>query len=77
MVHELRAATEGALAINASGGIASATDALACIEAGATTVQVYTGMIYEGPGIVGEITRGLARVLRERDLDLPALVGAA
>jgi dihydroorotate dehydrogenase len=77
MVREVRAATGGALAINASGGIASAADALACIEAGATTVQVYTGMIYEGPGIVGEITRDLARILRERGLDLPALVGAA
>jgi dihydroorotate dehydrogenase len=33
-------------------------------------VQVYTGMIFRGPGIVGDITRGLAEVLRDRGLVL-------
>jgi len=31
----------------------------ACLEAGATTVQIYTGLIYRGPGLVGELCRGL------------------
>ena len=37
--------------------------AVTCLEAGAATIQVYTGLIYEGPGIVGAITSGLAASL--------------
>lgn len=77
IVREVRRATGAALPISACGGIFSAADALACVEAGATTVQVYTGLIYEGPRIVRSITAGLAAALRERNVDLPALVGAA
>jgi dihydroorotate dehydrogenase len=77
IVAEVRAATEGALPINASGGISTAAQALACLEAGATTVQIFTSLIYRGPGVVGELTRGLAAALRERGTDLPSLVGAA
>jgi dihydroorotate dehydrogenase len=77
IVAEVRTATEGALPINASGGISTASDALACLEAGATTVQIYTSLIYRGPGVVGELTRGLAAALRDRGTDLPSLVGAA
>ena len=52
-------------------------DALAAIEAGATTVQVYTGLVFGGPGIVGELTAGLAEALRTRRIELSALVGTA
>ncbi|RZS94807.1 quinone-dependent dihydroorotate dehydrogenase [Cecembia calidifontis] len=45
------------------GGIFSAQDAINKLEAGASLVQVYTGMIYEGPGIVKSIKKGLARYL--------------
>ena len=75
-LREVRSATGGALPLNASGGIFSAADALACIEAGATTVQVYTGLVFEGPGIVGEIARGVSDALRSRRADLSALVGS-
>ena len=61
IVHEVVEATEGALPVNACGGVVSPADAQACLDAGATTVQVYTGLIYRGPGIVGELTAGLAR----------------
>ena len=47
------------LVVNACGGIFTAQDALACLGAGATTVQVYTGMIYRGPQIVREIAAGV------------------
>jgi dihydroorotate dehydrogenase len=47
------------LPINASGGIFTAADARACLVAGATTMQVYTGLIYEGPAVVGRIAAGL------------------
>ena len=49
----------------------------AAIEAGATTVQVYTGLVFRGPGVVGELTAGLADALRSRRIDLAALVGSA
>ncbi|MBE2247419.1 MAG: quinone-dependent dihydroorotate dehydrogenase [Candidatus Competibacteraceae bacterium] len=41
------------------GGIFSAEDALEKIEAGATLVQVYTGFIYEGPGLIGRIVKAI------------------
>lgn len=41
------------------GGIVSARDALEKLEAGANLVQVYTGLIYEGPGLVRKINEAL------------------
>ncbi|MEI6487553.1 MAG: quinone-dependent dihydroorotate dehydrogenase [Bacteroidota bacterium] len=49
--------------IIAVGGIYSAEDALAMIEAGASLVQVYTGFIYEGPSIVKNINKGILKKL--------------
>ena len=51
--------------INASGGIFSSMDALNALHAGANTVQVYTGMIYKGPGLIKSINKGL---MNERSL---------
>ncbi len=45
------------LAIIASGGIGSAADATAMRAAGADAVQLWTGMIYAGPGLIGETVR--------------------
>ncbi len=42
------------LAIIASGGIGSGTDAAAAIAAGADLVQLWTGLVYRGPGLIGE-----------------------
>jgi dihydroorotate dehydrogenase len=56
-------ATRGALPIMGCGGIFSAEDAYACIRAGASLVQVYTGMIYAGPTLMRDINRGLLRLL--------------
>ncbi len=41
------------------GGIHTAEDALEKLEAGASLVQLYTGFIYEGPGLIGEINKKL------------------
>jgi dihydroorotate dehydrogenase len=60
MIEAIRAATAGAVPVNACGGVFSLEDVHACLRAGAATVQVYTGLIYEGPGLVRTITRGLA-----------------
>ena len=43
------------------GGILSADDARAKIAAGATLVQLYTGLVYRGPALVGQCARALAR----------------
>jgi dihydroorotate dehydrogenase len=45
------------------GGIASGADAYAKIRAGASLVQLYTALVYEGPGLVGRIKRDLAALL--------------
>jgi dihydroorotate dehydrogenase len=58
--------TGGRLPIIGVGGIFTAEDAYDKIRAGASAVQIYTGWIYEGPGLVKRINRGLCRLL-ERD----------
>lgn len=74
-VRAVRGAMGPEMPVNASGGISTPADALAAIEAGATTVQVYTGLVFRGPGVVGELTAGLAGALRSRRIDLATLVG--
>jgi dihydroorotate dehydrogenase len=53
--------SQGGLPIIGAGGIHSAQDALEKLAAGASLVQLYTGFIYEGPGLVRQINRALAR----------------
>jgi len=53
--------TGGTLPIIGVGGILSADDAMEKIRAGASLVQVYTGCIYEGPGLVKKINKALLR----------------
>ena len=66
LVRHLYATTGGAVPIVGVGGVDSAEAAYARVRAGATLVQVYTGLVYEGPGLVGRIHRGLVRLL-DRD----------
>lgn len=47
--------TQGKLPIIAAGGIMSRQDADAAIHAGASLIQIYTGLVYRGPGLVREI----------------------
>ena len=63
----LRAAAEasnGRLTLIAAGGIDSGEEAYARLRAGATAVQVYSALVYEGPGLVRRIKRELAARLR-------------
>jgi dihydroorotate dehydrogenase len=46
------------------GGVAGAADAYAKIRAGASLVQLYTALVFEGPALIGRIKRGLAELLR-------------
>jgi dihydroorotate dehydrogenase len=50
------------LAILASGGIGSGADASAAVAAGADLVQLWTGMIYAGPGLIGEAVLGCSDI---------------
>ncbi len=60
VLRTLAGALDGALPIVGVGGILSGDDAVAKIEAGASLVQLYTGLIYRGPALVGECVRALA-----------------
>lgn len=62
----IRHLAPGKLPIIGVGGIFSAEDAYEKIRAGASLVEVWTGLIYEGPALVAKINRGLLRFL-ERD----------
>ncbi len=76
-VAALREAAGPDLALNACGGIFTADDVAACLEAGASTVQIYAALIYEGPGVVGGLTRGLAERRRAGGLTLEGNAGTA
>ncbi|CAN5399687.1 quinone-dependent dihydroorotate dehydrogenase [soil metagenome] len=54
----------GRLPLIGVGGIASGEDAYARIRAGASAVQIYSALIYGGPGLIGRIKRDLAALLR-------------
>ena len=53
--------TQGKLPIIAVGGIMGVQDALNMLDAGATLIQLYTGFIYEGPGLAKRINRELLK----------------
>ena len=56
--------TRGRIVLIGCGGIASGADAYARIRAGANLVQLYSALVFHGPGLVGAIKRDLARLLR-------------
>ena len=60
VVRALRERLPAAYPIIGVGGISKGPDARAKIEAGASLVQVYTGLVYRGPALVGECARALA-----------------
>ena len=61
VVARLARALSGRVPIIGVGGIASAADAAEKLQAGATLVQLYSALVYEGPGLVGKIVAGLAK----------------
>jgi dihydroorotate dehydrogenase len=56
--------TEGRIPLIGCGGVASGADAYAKIRAGASLVQVYSALVFEGPGLANRIKRELAACLR-------------
>jgi len=63
-LRDFRKATGGEIPLIGVGGIATAEDAWERIRAGASLVQLYSAMVYEGPGLARIITRGLERLMR-------------
>jgi dihydroorotate dehydrogenase len=69
--------TQGKIPLVGVGGIASAEDAYAKIRAGASLVQLYTALVFEGPALIGRIKRGLADLLARDGLaSIAEAVGA-
>ncbi len=60
IIRKLVQALPSSIPVIAVGGIMSAEDALAKYQAGAQLVQVFTGLVYEGPQLIVEITKALA-----------------
>ena len=74
---DFRKATGGAIPLVGVGGIASAEDAWARIRAGASLVQLYSAMVYEGPGLAKRIVAGLERLMaREGFVSIAEAVGS-
>ena len=65
IVSDIYCATGGKISINACGGIDSTNAAWSALQAGATTIQVYSGLIYRGPGLIAQVNRGLNKRLKE------------
>ena len=66
MLGKLAHALAGEIPIIGVGGILKGADAAAKIEAGASLVQVYSGFIYRGPELIGEMGTAAAAALRAR-----------
>ena len=61
VIRALRAALGTSFPIIGAGGVMTAADAVSKIEAGADVVQIYTGLIYRGPALVGEAARAMQK----------------
>ncbi len=66
MVRYIRRNTPADFPIIAVGGIMDVGDALRMFDAGASLIQLYTGFIYEGPGLVRRINRALLKKMRQQ-----------
>ena len=64
LIRDIHTHTRGKIPIIGVGGVSSAEDAWLHIRAGASLVELYTALIYEGPGVVERIKAGLADLLR-------------
>ena len=68
---------QGKLLLIGVGGITDAKSAYDKIKAGATLLQVYTGLVYQGPGLANQICRGLlAHLDKDGYAELSEAIGA-
>lgn len=77
VIRHISQQTNRMLPIIGVGGVFNAADAMAKILAGASLVQIYTGLVYEGPGLAKSIVLGLQQELARRGFsDIPSAIGA-
>lgn len=69
MVKEIRLAVGKDMAVHACGGIFTCEDAIEAIRAGANTVQLLTGLIYEGPSAAKDINLGLIKYMDQKGIE--------
>lgn len=75
MLAETYVRVEGAFPLVGVGGIDSAQTAIAKIEAGASLIQLYSGLVYEGLGLAERIKQGLLARLARDTIDMAGLTG--
>jgi dihydroorotate dehydrogenase len=68
-LRDFRRATGGALPLIAAGGIENGVDAFDRIRAGASLVQLYSALVYQGPGLAARINAELKRLLALRGFE--------
>ncbi|MCB8822734.1 quinone-dependent dihydroorotate dehydrogenase [Microvirga rosea] len=66
---------EGQLPLIGVGGVGSPETAWAKIRAGASLIQLYSALVYKGPGLIGEIKQGLLRTLEQQETTLDRAIG--
>jgi dihydroorotate dehydrogenase len=77
VLKQLRRRTGNRLVLVGVGGVASGADAYAKVRAGASLVQLYTALVYEGPGLIARIKRDLLALLaRDGFSSIEQAVGA-
>lgn len=69
VIRKIHKHTKGEKTIIGVGGVFTADDAIEKLKAGADLIQVYTGMVYNGPGIVKSINKGIVKYLKENGLE--------
>jgi dihydroorotate dehydrogenase len=71
IVGEVYSETSGKIPINACGGISSGRNAWRALESGASSVQIYTALIYQGPAVVSKLNREILKMLEIFKLNSP------
>jgi len=69
VIRQMYSLTKGQVPIIGVGGVATGQDAWSKVKAGASLVQVYTGMVYQGPIIAAKIRKELAIIVKEEKLE--------
>lgn len=69
MIRKIYTLTKGEKVIIGVGGISTGQDAIEKLKAGADLLQIYTALVYEGPGVIKKINREVAHYLKENDIE--------
>jgi dihydroorotate dehydrogenase len=67
-LRDFRKASGGAIPLVGVGGISTVDDAWDRIRAGASLIQLYSALVYEGPGLARRLVKGLETKVREAGL---------